>query len=435
MKILLNKHIALFAAMATLSIGIQNVGFSEIIFSAPEPNDLTRNVVDEFKYDTLEQMKLAGLEQAQVHAQPWSGWYWPLIDGGLAYRYADPAFPSGTPWANVSKYLLSTLGNGGVANLSPAEKYDLLLGDGNFTLTRSMIKTAEDHQTNGIVEGWMGYCTGWANAAMMMPRPVHSVITTAVDGITQIEFRPSDIKALGVLLWANGAWPARVVGTLCQSNPLRRNPTTGRELDAECRDTNPATFHLSMTNQIGVSGRSFIIDSDPGYQVWNQPVSSYSYTYFNPATGKPGPLETARIALRDFINDPLKDFRDPAKKYLVGVETHLTFVYETRPTVNSTDAPETDEKRVPIYNYDLELDETGRIIGGEWHTRLHPDLIWVAPPDSHPMTIGDSLVNPTERWNPKQPLPSSWIISAKKSEQYLQPLGVIVDKLFDWASR
>ncbi|MGK5082606.1 hypothetical protein WDW37_04810 [Bdellovibrionota bacterium FG-1] len=422
---------------ASLLSTTSTVGFAATLFSAFEPNDVARNLVDEFKYDTLQQMRTAGLEQAQVPAQPWSGWYWPLNEGGLAYRYADLAFPKGTNvnWATVSNYLLSTLGVGPVKDLSPMEKYDFLLGDGNFTLTRAMIKTADDHQSGGNVEAWMGYCTGWANASMMMPRPMHSVYVTAANGKTQIEFRPSDIKALGALLWANGSSPARVVGTVCQENPVRRDPTTGRALDPACRDTNPATFHLSMVNQIGVSRRSFLIDSDSGYQVWNQPVSSYSYTYFNPATGKLAPLEAASVRLSDLANDPFKGVRASGAKFVVGVETQLTFIYETRPNVQQTDSPETDEKRVPVYKYDLELDDAGQIIGGEWYSRLHPDVLWVALPGSHPATSGDALVHPGDQWRPRQPLPTSWRTAARASGQYLQPLGLIVDKLFEWASQ
>lgn len=413
---------------------VPTFGFSATVFSAPEPNDIARNLVDEFKYDTLEQMKVAGLEQSQVSAQPWSGWYWPLNEGGLAYRYADITFPRGANWPTVSSYLLSTIGFGPVNRLSPAEKYDLLLGDGNFTMTRMMIQIAEDHKVGGNVDAWMGYCTGWANAAMMMPRPAHSVIVTAADGKTRIDFRPSDIKALGALLWANGGSPARVVGGLCQESPVRRDPVTGRAIDPACRDTNPATFHLSIVNQIGVSHRSFLIDSDSGYQIWNQPVSNYSYSYFNPATGKAAPLEEASVALSDFPNDVFKGFRAPGTKYVVGVETQLTFIYETRPSALPTDSPETDDKRVPVYRYDLELDASGKIIGGEWYSRLHPDLLWVAPPGSDPATRGDSFVHPGEHWDPEQPLPSSWLTAAASSEQYVQPLGVIVEKLFEWAS-
>ena len=423
----------IIAALTSIA-AIPEIGAAASVLAAPETNDLARHLADELKYDNLAKMRTAGLERAQLHQQPWSGWYWPLNEGGLAFRYGDPGFPSGADWPTISNYLLKNIGKGPASVFSPAEKYDLLLGDKNFTLTRSMIRTAGDHAVGGAIEAWLGFCTGWANASMMLPRPVRSVIVTARDGKTKIEFLPSDIKALGALLWANGFAPARVVGNVCGESPVRRDPVSGRALDIACRDTNPATFHLSMTNQVGFKGRSMLIDSDSGYQIWNQPVTSYSYSYFDPETGLPASFEDAVTPLKAFKTDPFKGLRAPGAKYVVGVETHLTFVYETRPNLSETDSPAADELRYPIYKYDLELDSAGRIIGGEWRTRLHPDVLWVAVPGSRPATKGDSLVNPADRWDPEKMLPASWAAAAKESESYDQPLGVIVDTLFAWAS-
>lgn len=399
----------------------------------PAPNDIAKNLVDVLKYETLEELKEAGLEKAQLSSQPWSGWYWPLYEGGLAYRYADPEFPLGSDWSKIGDYLFNHIGIYPVDHLSPAEKYDLLLGDHDFTLTRAMLRTADDHSVNGTVDAWMGFCGGWANAAMMMPRPLHSVTVTGADGKTRIDFRPSDIKALGTLLWANGTSPARVVGTICEESPVSRDPSTARPIHDTCRDTNPATFHLAITHQIGVSQRSLLMDSDSGYQVWNQPISSYSYSYFNPISGQANSFENARILRSEFVSDPYKNFRSPQTKYIIGVETQLTFIYENRPSNLTTDSPEYDEKRFPLYKYDLELDSTGRIIGGEWYTRLHPDVLWITPVNTVPITQGDPIVLPQEKWNPEQGLPPSWEKAAQVSIGKMQPLAAIVEQLFEWS--
>ncbi len=29
------------------------------------------------------------------------------------------------------------------------------------------------------------------------------------------------------------------------------------------------------------------------------------------------------------------------------------------------------------YHYDLELDSSGRIVGGEWYQNRHPDFVWM----------------------------------------------------------
>lgn len=402
-------------------------------FEAPTPNDIAKNLVDEWKYETLDELKIAGLEESQLHAQPWSGWYWPLNQGGLAYRYADPNFPLSNEWNQIHDYFLNHIGNSTIDHLSPAEKYDLLLNDHNFSLTRAMLRTADDHSVNGTVEAWMGFCGGWANASMMMPRPSHSITVTGADGVTRIEFRPSDIKALGTLLWSNGIAPARVVGTICEESPVSRDSSTARPLHTHCRDTNPATFHLAITHQIGLSHRSLLMDSDSGYQVWNQPISNYSYSYFNPLTGQAASLENARILRDDYLNDPYKNFRTPQTHFIIGIETQVTFIYENRPSLLLTDSPEYDEKRFPVYKYDLELDSSGRIIGGEWYSRLHPDVLWVTPLNTVPTTQGDPLVLPDEKWNPELALPPSWQKAARVSVDKMQPLPAIVNQLFEWS--
>jgi hypothetical protein len=404
------------------------------ILEAPQPDDLARNLVDVYRFETLEQMRSAGVENVVLANAPWAGWYWPLSEGGMVNRYADPAMPSReSSWDEVYQFLTGSLGRGNIAQLSPAEKYDLLIGDPQFSISRAMLETANEHASGGAVESWFGYCAGWANASVMLARPQHAVNVLAADGQTWIPFRPSDIKALAALLWTNGVAPARVVGTLCQENPVRRDPSTGRADSLSCRNTNPATFHLAVTNQLGAAGRSLLIDSDSGYQVWNQPVLSYSYSYFHPATGKAGSLEESRVRVELLPQDPFRLMRAPGTAFVVGIETRLTFVYQTRPRAEDLDNPAWDELRNPVYRYELELDASGKIIGGEWLVRLHPDVLWLTPVGTRPMTKGDALVISSERWEAGAPLPNSWLRAARVSAQQVQPLGEIIQKLIEWS--
>lgn len=426
--------IALGLKVFTLAIALADEDPLKIA-SLPDSSNRADQIVDPIKYITLEGMQVAGLEKAELASPPWSGWYFPLNEGGLANRYADPNFPQTGPWSTFEAYILKTLGQGPLENLSPSEKYDYLLGDSQFTLTRKMIETASTHQTHGTIEGWMGYCTGWANAAMMLPRPIHSVKVLGRDGQKPLLFRPSDIKALGALLWANGTFPTKLVGTQCQESPVKRDPLNDRPFDSSCRDVHPATWHLVTVNQLGANHRSFLIDSDPGFQIWNQPVSSYSYTYFHPITGKTGSLQTSKILLSEFQKDLFAPYRAPQTRFVVGIEMTLTFIYEKRPDLKDTDSRDTDVVRTPIYKYDLELDETGKIIGGEWWSRIHPDVLWVSLAGSIPSTVGDTqLQGDSSSWVSGQPLPESWVRAAIQSETCSQPLTRIVYQLFNMSS-
>jgi hypothetical protein len=403
---------------------------------APEQGIIAQHLVEDFRYDSLAQMEAKGLTQAQVKEEPWSGWYWPLATGGLAFRYADANFPKKEAWDSVQAHIEQRLGQGPVSELSPSEKYDLLIGDFQFTLTRSMIKSASHQAVKGTIEPWIGYCTGLAVASVSLPRPRNSVHLLARDGSTMIEFRPDDIKALGSLLWSKGLYPFRVAGKTCSEEPVQRDPANDRPLDKSCRETNPATLHLTLVNQIGLSGRSPIIDADPGYQIWNHAVKSYSYRYFNPLTqAKADRLSEAQIPIENLVNDPFRETRAPGTRWVVGVEMEVKFLYVREPDALDHDSPDRDLLRKPEYRYELELDTHGKIIGGEWLTRLRPDVIWVVEKGVQPNTSGDQILlrlpNGKPEWNSQDPLPAQWADAARVGAARSQPLRHIVERLFE----
>lgn len=419
------KQVLLFGLLVFVSA-------EQALSSAPSQGDDARAIVDVLKYDSLEQMRVAGLEKAQLPSQPWSGWYWPFNQGALAYRYADPKFPKSTAWDPIYRYLLASLGAVSASELSPSEKYDLLVGDSGLTLSRNMLLLASNRVDNGSIPAWLGYCGGWANAAMNLPKPAHPVLVTARDGVTQIEFEPADIEALATLLWANGTVPYRMAGTLCHQIRIETD-SNGRAIDPSCRDNNPATWHLSVVNQIGFSHRGLIIDADPAYQIWNHPVFSYSYSYFNPATGNSATsLEEAKVGLSSFAKDRFAPYRGQNAMSVVGIEMQTTFMYFKVP--GSSSPTEDNETRTAAYRYDLELDSSERIVGGEWYSYLHPDVIWVAPPGASPITVADAQLEGAPNWTRGQPLPESWKNAAVIAAGVAQPLSKIVDRLMLWSN-
>src|SRR5690606_31047182 len=52
----------------------------------------------------------------------------------------------------------------------------------------------------------------------------------------------------------------------------------GRPLDGDCIDTNPGTFHLLVSNFLGLRQTGFVYDRTYDYQVWNQPIAGYRVT-------------------------------------------------------------------------------------------------------------------------------------------------------------
>src|SRR3989344_1859020 len=178
----------------------------------------------------------------------------------------------------------------------------------------------------------MGICHGWAIASYMMDRPSKAVKVLAADGETEITFYPADVKALASLLWATNAGETKFIGGRCDVKKPKKNKI-GRVTDEGCFDTNPGSWHLAVVNQVGVSKRSLVMDATFDYEVWNHPVVSYNYSYFNPKTKQPvETMEEATVALEDFPKDKFADLRDRKTAYVVGVSMDVDYTVETEPT-------------------------------------------------------------------------------------------------------
>ena len=406
--------------------------------AAFQANDMPENLVDTFEHDTLETIESAGLMEAALPTQPWSDDYWAIYNGILGNRYADPQYPSSDNWSENFNYIREHDANeifynsGSAARidmLSPSEKYDALIGDTTGALTRRMwLEGKRYFDASGEVETWMGICHGWAPAAYMLDRPV-STVTAIAPNNTPITFYPSDIKALASLLWANIRTPSRFIGGRCNVESPEEDPDTGRIIASQCFDTNPASWHLGIVNQIGVSRRSFVEDATYDYQVWNQPVTSYTYQYFDPQEMVyVDSLDAAKVSMNEFTSDSFRAYRSNAATHIVGIAMEVSYIVETVPSQKPTDSPADDAVTTATYYYDLELDADGTIIGGEWYQNTHPDFLWTPVPDHHARTQYDHLA--TGAWQANRSLPEGWRYAAKQaSANQSAPLGKIVERL------
>ncbi len=410
--------------------------------AAYEANDKAENLVDKFSHATLESMESASLKNAALAESPWSDDYWAIYKGVLGARYADPNFPASSDWKQNFDYIrahhprdIFNSGDTSAINmLSPAEKYDALVGDANGTLTRRQWSDGKYYyDANGEVETWMGICHGWSPAAYMLARPRNSVTVQASNG-TPITFFPSDIKALGSLLWANVKTESRFIGGRCNDKEPAIDTATGRITSSKCFDTNPGTWHLAIVNQIGASRRSMVMDVTYDYEVWNQPVYAYEYRYFNPQNMQyAATLAAAKVSKAAFTADKFRQYRSNRTEAMVGIAMRVSYVVETSPTHRTTDDPSHDSIQKVDYYYDLELDNAGRIIGGEWYTNKHPDFLWTPPESAKATTRYDHMA--TGSWQPNQTVPQSWQVAAQQSSRADgAPLAAIVERLIRFAN-
>lgn len=401
--------------------------------SAPEAGDRAENLVDQFKLDNLEKIEAAGLTSYSLPAAPWSDSYWPIYAGVLAQRYADPGYTHSTNWKKNNDYFFANINSTSIDTLSPAEKYELIIGDQDHTLSKMMLNEGKGYyERYGEVETWMGICHGWAPASFMLARPSSKIMVTAYDGHTQVPLYPSDIKGLATALWAYGRAEERFIGSRCDV----KNPETnskGRIIEPGCFDTNPATWHLTVVNQLGVSKRSFVLDATYDHQVWNQPARAYKFTYFNPQTGVPvRTLAEATVSKREYTKDKFREFRSTLTSAFVGIAMDLTYVSETSPSHAERDSEDDDNFATVRYLYDLELDKTGKIIGGEWYMNQHPDFLWVPVLGEQASTYGDILLDRSgsnTHWDGKHSIPPEWRGPGTSSAKYGQPLRRVVSTL------
>lgn len=401
--------------------------------------DRPEDLVDRLEHDTLESIEAAGLRSSALDETPWSDDYWAIYLGQLGKRYADPGFPADKDWEKNYDYAAGRpasdiLRSGDVAAiglLSPAEKYDALIGDTSFTLTQFMWLTGKQYfDRYGEIETWMGVCHGWAPASYMLPRPRRAIIVPAADG-TPIKFYPSDMKALATQLWAQARTASRFVGGRCNDKDVRTDEI-GRVIDSKCFDTNPGTWHMAVVNQIGACRRSFVIDATYDYEVWNQGVHAYQSWYFNPAElAYKDTIEEATVAA-GFESDRFAGYRHPEAKYVVGIVMEVAYVVETRPTHAETDGPESDAVQKVVYIYDLELDAERKIIGGEWYQNPHPDFLWTPPPGARATSDADRYVRGS--WPHGSAVPESWRPLARSASRDGLPLAGIVEGLIERAN-
>jgi Transglutaminase elicitor len=295
---------------------------------------------------------------------PWSDTYWPSVEGSTADRWQtrDHSYKlySSTEVQNLSQSEIDLM--------SPTEKYDLYMG---WTTPEKFwpLTSRERKVTAGAKEDWEGKCHAWTPAALTYDEPNEATVTSPVNG-KKITFYSSDIKALLILGYDLVlSYPGyKRIG---ERNGGGLPKGTGSHSAAN--DVNAGSFHIVLANQIQPEKLGFVIDIDAGTQVWNQPVFGYS----------------SRVISREKVTTPLPTSPDATE--LVTVETALNWVGELAPD-KKAHGIEGTRKETTIYNYRLELNKDGEIIGGEWletGSRSRPDFVWTSAPITFKSVVKD----------------------------------------------
>lgn len=208
---------------------------------------------------------------------PWAGNYWPTYQDNINHKWngASSKAPS-TKYGEafgITGVEDAVSKNHGIDNYASRTKCTTN-SDCDDKLAESCAKR-EGKDEGVCIPTWWGICHAWAPVSILAPEPKHPVTHNGV------EFKVNDIKALVTL--AYNRTETKFVSLRCNENDGADEinyDNYGRPTgtSASCRDTNPGTFHVLMTNYLGIQKESFVYDRTFDYQVWNQPLRGYRIT-------------------------------------------------------------------------------------------------------------------------------------------------------------
>ncbi len=270
----------------------------------------------------------------------WPGSHWPNYVGGITHRWSklDP-----NPFYYEYKtfdYLL-TADQSEIDELSPAEKFDILLGDYNFNISRRIEAKYSPKENT-----WHGICHGISGAQLNHDEPKLTTVKND-DGI-EITFYSSDLKGLLGYYYANVAKNyASQVGKRCTGKRQRRG---------KCKGVNAGSFHILISNFLGVKGKPILMDIDHLREVWNYSAVSYD----------------------SYIVDEHKPSRNSSRGTVkrIRVQTELVVESSIQQKTEAVIGTENAEYLYNNYDYYLDIDKDGKIIGGEWISDIKPDFLF-----------------------------------------------------------
>ncbi len=261
---------------------------------------------------------------------------------------------------------------GGTNMAGALQRYDQAFYNGE---AKAALWEASHH---GGSVSWAGHCDGNSASTIRFQNPRLAVNRPkACDpndkGKPCTVFSPGDIRALLTEMNMN-AKAKFIAGERCEKTftelgqePYPRSEPTRMD---SCNDANPASFHAGIVNFLGRMKQPLVFDFAAYNEVWNYPIYSYSYT-------TSGPLTPAQAMSEMGLGGKSWIF-NPGAASLIKVSMTLNY-RESRSDLNGsgTIPPELSSK---TYSYILELDQSQRLVGGEWQGSSrndHPDFIWM----------------------------------------------------------
>jgi hypothetical protein len=174
----------------------------------------------------------AQVEEAQAKFVPWSGYWWPHVDGGI---------------------------------IEPLKKYDKLTGK------KAAAWEGQTYPAGPGVPDWAGYCHAWSSSSIMEREPKQPVKPAAQGDA--LELSVGDQKGLLCACHSHDE---------CNSYGQRNDG----QPDADPEDLRPDELWRLLKLYVKQQGVPLVLDIDPGPAVWNYPIYAYRAEYS--PNGEPG---------------------------------------------------------------------------------------------------------------------------------------------------
>jgi hypothetical protein len=307
--------------------------------AAEAPHILVKNLITSFD-------QLPAKAQIKNEFLIWPSSHWANHVGGIANRWSA-ANPQNFRYKFLAAQALRELQDNERAELSPAEKYDIYTSRYDYPTVKTVWGQTSPRDTT-----WFGICHGVAPASIHHPEP-ETVKMVNAEGVELI-FYSSDVTALMSYYYAKVAKsPVRQVGKRC----FRTEDGRGRRgAMTSCQGLNPASFHLVLTNMLGLQNQSLVVDIDRYNEVWNHVPKSFSFDVY----GEYGVEQTTTFGA--------------TKRLWIGLT--VTYAGDIAPYFEPVIGTERGIYLDNNYQYFLDLDDNNNIIGGEWISDLRPDFVW-----------------------------------------------------------
>ncbi len=333
--------------------------------------------------------------QGEVARVPWTGSYWGTTDDSINYRWDGPRSDSAS--MKYQKAFGTTPGSTGSVEdaVSRAFGVDSCFGckeckNGSEcnSSTGEVCAKRNGAESGRCIPTWYGLCHAWAAAAILWPEPLHEVTK---NGVT---FKIQDLKALATAV--HNSTSSKFVSMRCNlddNNGVVTYDSAGRAEPQQCRDTNPGTYHLLITNYLGTRRQSFIEDRRFDMQVWNQPLRGYRIAEQRKISSQEA---ASLVAPTTAPSSPTAYHFNPMATSFLYVRLEVSYIREASSTTDGSLFGVIDSYTLrDVYQYVLELDASENIVGGEWidySKREHPDFLWL-PLAAATATIADGQIS------------------------------------------